>query len=143
MHTLVRSASRARAGAPPLAIMGGALVMLGSYLPWMSYFAGVVPLRGVIGLNGRVLLGAGAVALLLGCGLAWHGAPAARAYARRGTLLLGLGVIAASAWLLLGVRQLTHVHGSNAMLAPRPGVGLVVVLLGGCVLSFAARMADR
>jgi hypothetical protein len=117
--------------------------VLGSYLPWMSYFAGLVPLRGVTGLNGRLLLGAGIVGLLFGCGLAWNEAPAVRTYARRGAGLLGLVVAAASVWLLLGVWQLTRVHSSNAMLAPRPGAGLLVVLLGGCMLFFAAWAPDR
>jgi hypothetical protein len=132
-----------RVAAPPLAIVGGAAVVLGSLLPWMSYFAGLVPLRGVTGLNGRILVGAGIVGLLLGCALAWKGAATVRAYARRGAGVLGLAVAAASIWLLLGVWQLTRIHASNAMLAPRPGAGLLVVLFGGCLLSLAAWVPDR
>jgi hypothetical protein len=132
-----------RSAAPPLAIVGGAAVVLGSYLPWMSYFAGLVPLRGVTGLYGRLLLGAGIVGLLFGCGLAWKRAPRVRTYSRRGAALLGLAVAAASAWLLLGVWELTRVSRTNAMLAPRPSAGLLVVLLGGCLLSLAAWVPER
>jgi hypothetical protein len=124
--------------APSMAIIGGAAVVLGAYLPWMSYFAGLVPLRGVIGLYGRLLLGAGIIGVMFGCGLVRKSAPTVRTYARRGAGLLGLGVATASAWLLIGVWQLTRVHPSNAMLAPRPGAGLLVILLGGCMLSFAS-----
>jgi hypothetical protein len=143
MRSTDRNTLSTRIAASPLAVIGGAAVVFGSYLPWMSYFAGLVPLRGVTGLNGRLLLGAGIVGLLFGWGLAWNGAPAVRTYARRGAGVLGLAVAASSGWLLLGVWQLTRVHGSNAMLAPRPGAGLLVVLLGGCMLSFAAWVPDR
>jgi hypothetical protein len=132
-----------RVAAPPLAIVGGAAVVLGSLLPWMSYFAGLVPLRGVTGLNGRLLLGAGVLGVMLGCGLAWKEAVTLHAYLRRGAGFLGLAVAAASIWLLLGVWQLTRIHASNAMLAPRPGIGLIVVLLGGCALSLAAWASNR
>src|SRR3989441_10676276 len=43
------------------AAVGGALMAIGSFLPWLSLFAGLHPLRGVIGLNGRVLAAGGAL----------------------------------------------------------------------------------
>jgi hypothetical protein len=88
-------------------------------------------------------LGAGIVGLLVGCALAVTRRPAIRAHWRRGAALLGISIVAASIWLLIGVWQLTRVHSSNAMLAPRPGAGLVVVLLGGCALALAARMTPQ
>lgn len=126
-----------------LAVVGGAAIALGSWLPWMSYFAGLQPLRGVIGLNGRVLFGAGVLALLGGIANTWSGETRVRRFARRATSLLGVVVAAAAVWLLIGVRELTRVHGSNAMFAPRPGVGLVVVLIGGCVLAAAIAFKDE
>src|SRR6185437_2837269 len=76
--------------APLLAVLGGAAVALGSWLPWMSYFAGLQPLRGVIGLNGRVLFGAGVVALIAGAAAASIREIRIRRFTRRATGVLGL-----------------------------------------------------
>jgi hypothetical protein len=129
--------------APLLAWIGGGAVGVGAWLPWMSYFAGLVPLRGVIGLYGRLLLAAGVVGLMLGIAMAWSTRPRVRLVARRAAGVLGLAAATAAGWLLLGVWELTRVHRSNAMLAPRPGAGLLVVLLGGGVLMLAAWVSDR
>jgi hypothetical protein len=127
-----------RPAIPPLcAGVGGAAIALGACLPWMYYFAGLVPLRGLIGLNGRLLLAAGAVAVALAL-------PPVRAAIGRESrwracsALIGATVSAGSVWLLIGVWELTHARSSNAMLAPKPGSGLWVVLFGGVLVIFAA-----
>src|SRR2546425_1835672 len=56
------------------AVAGGALLAIGAFLPWLTLYAGLHPLRGVIGLNGRVLAAGGAVCLVAG-GPGWGGAP--------------------------------------------------------------------
>ena len=127
--------------APLLAIAGGGAIAIGAWLPWMSYFAGLFPLRGVIGLNGRLLLATGIVATLGGLALALtrkRSEPSAQVLTRRGLAVIGLLVVVASAWLLIGVRGLTHVTTSNAMLAPRAGIGLFVILAGGALLTCLA-----
>jgi hypothetical protein len=124
--------------APLLALIGGGAVAVGSWLPWMTYFAGLVPLRGWIGLNGRLLLAASALGLVVAAALAPRRGTRTRGYARGVAAVLGVAVVVAAAWLLLGVWQLTHVHGMNAMMAPRPGFGLVVVLAGGAMLCASA-----
>src|SRR5438105_7392043 len=48
------------------AVAGGAMMATGAFLPWLSLFAGLHPLRGVIGLNGRLLAAAGAVCVVAG-----------------------------------------------------------------------------
>src|SRR5437764_2423908 len=48
------------------AVAGGAMMATGAFLPWLTLFAGLHPLRGVIGLNGRVLAAARAVCLVAG-----------------------------------------------------------------------------
>ena len=128
--------------APLLALAGGGAVALGSWLPWMSYFAGLVPLRGWIGLNGRALLVSGLVAAALGVALGRAHGARSRTAARWATGSLGVAVAAAAGWLLIGVRELTQLKSSNAMLAPRAGIGLVVVLVGGAALLVAAFVAD-
>jgi plastocyanin len=51
-------------------VLGGLGVSIGACLPWMSLYAGLVPLRGLIGLNGRLLLAAGVLGVALGVVLA-------------------------------------------------------------------------
>jgi hypothetical protein len=109
----------------------------------MSYFAGLVQLRGWIGVNGRALLASGLVAVALGVALERLTSTRSRTVARWATGFLGVAIGAAAVWLLIGVRELTHVKASNAMLAPRPGSGLLVVLAGGAALLVAACLPDR
>ena len=106
----------------------------------MSFYAGLVPLRGLIGLNGRLLLAAGVLGVVLGSAAIVTSELRVRRIAQRASGIMGLGVAAAAVWLLIGVHQLTRVHASNAMLVPRAGVGLFVVLIGGCVLAAAAAL---
>lgn len=120
---------------------GGAVIALGSCLPWMYYFGGLIPLRGLIGLNGRLFFAAGAVSMALGF-LRSRAAVATRRRWRMFTALLGASVSTSAAWLLIGVRELAHPHGSNAMLAPTSGSGLWVVLFGGVLVAFAAAVPD-
>src|SRR2546425_8144040 len=56
------------------AVAGGALLAIGAFLPWLTLYAGLHPLRGVIGLNGRVLAAGGAGCLVAG-GRGLGGAP--------------------------------------------------------------------
>ena len=132
-----------RSTAPLLAIVGGGAIAVGAWLPWMSYFAGLYPLRGIIGVNGRLLLGAAVVGVVAGIVLARSRAPRVRRYTRRGVVALGALVMLAAVWLLIGVRELTRVRAANAMFAPKPGGGLVVVLVGGALLALAAAVPDR
>jgi hypothetical protein len=121
-------------------MLGGAAVVVGSWLPWMSFFAGLQPLPGLIGRNGRLLLIAGALGMFLGLLLL-------RRYDRRIlrllSVVLGAAVSVAALWLLVGVWQLTHARGAGAMLVPRPGPGLVLVLFGGVLLVAAGALPHR
>lgn len=141
--TSIASIDARRWLAPVLALAGAGAVALGSWLPWMSYFAGLVPLRGWIGINGRALLASGVVASGLAVTLQRVTGTRSRALTRWATGFLGFAIGAAAVWLLIGVRELTHVNASNAMLAPRAGIGLIVVLAGGAALLLAACLPDR
>jgi hypothetical protein len=103
----------------------------------MYYFAGLVPLRGLIGLNGRLFLAAGVVSIALAFPRS-RAAVGTRGRWRVLMALIGATVSAGAVWLLIGVWELTHTHGSNAMLAPKAGSGLWVVLFGGVLVAFAA-----
>jgi hypothetical protein len=136
--TIARRRTRGATLAAMLALAGGATVIVGSWLPWMSYFAGLVPLRGLIGINGRLFLAAGIFGIVLGSAAIWSREPRLRRIARPVSGFIGVGVAAAAVWLLIGVHELTRVHMSNAMLVPRAGIGLFVVLVGGCILAAGA-----
>jgi hypothetical protein len=128
---------------PLLTILGGGAISIGAWLPWMSYFAGLYPLRGVIGVNGRVLLAVGIAVVLSGLVLARQQFEAmrgvrSRQLLKRSIAALGALVMVAASWLVAGVRELTRPHASNAMVAPRPGVGLFVVLAGGALLALVS-----
>jgi hypothetical protein len=132
---------------PLLTIVGGGAISIGAWLPWMSYFAGLYPLRGVIGVNGRVLLAVGIAVVVGGLVLARQqhetvrGARSRRIL-KRSFAALGALVMVAASWLVVGVRELTRPHASNAMFAPRPGVGLFVVLAGGALLAIVSLLPD-
>ena len=126
-----------------LGLLGGLGVSIGACLPWMSLYAGLVPLRGVIGLNGRLLLAAGVLGVALGVVLG-NGVPRGnRVLFGRLAAALGSGVTGAAIWLLIGVWQLSQGRGTSAMLVPRAGPGLFVVALGGVLLVLAACVPER
>lgn len=98
MRSLPRSAVAA------LAAAGGSLLVAGSVLPWLSLYAGVDPISGIDGINGRVLALAGALTVAAGLIYAWRPSTQLR-YG-----LAGLGFVASgfAAWVvsqLLGSYQ--------------------------------------
>jgi hypothetical protein len=124
-------------------VLGGLGVSIGACLPWMSLYAGLVPLRGLIGLNGRLLLAAGVLGIALGVVLARDNPRDKRVVFRGLAAALGIGVTGAAIWLLIGVWQLSQGRGTSAMLVPRAGPGLFVVTLGGALLVLAACVPER
>jgi hypothetical protein len=132
-----------RSGPAFLIALSGLGIGVGACLPWMYYFAGLIPLRGVMGLNGRLLLGAGALCVILGVLLARGVGLGGPKVQRRVTAAVGVGTIAAAAWLLWGVRELARGQGPTAMLAMRGGPGLLVVGLGGALLLLTACIPER
>lgn len=134
--------SRRPSVAAILIVLSGLAIGAGALLPWMYYFAGLVPLRGVIGLNGRLLLAAGAVYVVLGVVLG-RGARLGPRRARQVlTAASGLVITGAAVWLLLGVREMLGPQGASAMLAMRAGPGLFVIALGGLVLLLTAGIPE-
>jgi len=136
-------ASRRRSTAALLIVLSGLGIGIGACLPWMYYFAGLVPLRGVIGLNGRLLLAAGALCVALGVMLGRGIRLGPPTLLRRVTAALGVVITCVAVWLLIGVRDLARAPGESAMLALRPGPGLFVVGLGGVLLALAACIPER
>lgn len=124
-------------------MLSGLVIGIGASLPWMYYFAGLVPLRGVIGLNGRLLLAAGVLCVALGVVLGRGTRLGPHTLLRRVTAALGVGITCVAVWLLIGVRELARHRGESAMLVLRPGPGLFVVGLGGVLLALTACIPER
>jgi hypothetical protein len=111
------------------ALGGGALVMLGAWLPWLTLFAGLQRYGGLIGLHGRILFAGGALAFVAGIGAL----RTRRGWIGWGTSLLGLGLVGFTWWLLMGLVG-TLRHGLGELLVPRAGPGLFVALLGSALV---------
>jgi hypothetical protein len=107
------------------ALTGGALVMLGAWLPWLTLFAGLQRYGGLIGLHGRVLFAGGALAVLAGLGMLGT----RHRWIRWVTVLLGIALLGFDGWLLTGLAETLH-HGVGAMLVPRAGPGLFIASVG-------------
>ena len=126
-----------------LIVLGGLGIGIGASLPWMYYFAGLVPLRGLIGLNGRLLLAAGALCVALGVMLGRGTRLGPHIVLRRVTAALGVVITCVAVWLLIGVWELARTRGESAMLALRPGPGVFVVGLGGVLLVLTACIPEQ
>ena len=115
-------------------LVGGALVCVGTTLPWLSFFAGLQSLSGLVGLYGRMLFASGALAVLSGTAMLQH------RHRWLPATIAGLGVIQTLfvVWLLIGLRSTLRQLGMHAMLLARPGPGLFVALAGALLVCISA-----
>ncbi len=113
-----------------LGMTGGALLILGSLLPWLSLYAGVDSISGIAGTNGRVLLGAGILSAALG--ILYAVRPSKQL--QYGLATFGFGISAFAAWVL------SQLIGSYQQLQADPfviaslGAGAFIALGGGLVV---------
>lgn len=114
-----------------IAICGGCALVIGALLPWMSLFAGLQRYPGVVGLNGRLLLIAGASAMLGGVALAMR----PRRLLRGALGWLGLVLAAFALWVLHGLRTTLDSLAHHPLLLARAGSGLAVALAGALLLT--------
>ena len=117
-------------------LAGGALVMLGAWLPWLTLFAGLQRYGGLIGAHGRVLFAGGALAVVAGLAM-WRRGPR---WLPQATAALGLVLLGFDIWLLDGLAE-TLRHGVGVMLVPRPGPGLFVASLGTALVVLGPGLA--
>jgi len=122
------------------AVAGGGLMAIGAFLPWLTLYAGLHPLRGVIGLNGRVLAAGGAVCLVAGVRGWVRPTPGVRwVVALLSGALAGFG-----GWLIVQLLITYHHLRANPMLVPRLGPGLFIAVAGALVAgATAARTLGR
>ena len=122
------------------AVAGGALMAIGAFLPWLTLYAGLHPLRGVIGLNGRVLAAGGAVCLVAGVRGWVRPAPGVRWV----VALVGGALAVFSVWLMVQLLITYRDLHANPMLVPRLGPGLFIAVAGALVAgATAARTLGR
>jgi hypothetical protein len=119
-----------RAGAAAAAL-GAALVAAGVCLPWISYYGGLFSLSAVGSTNGTWLLVAAGLATVLTLAMTFR----PRGAHRWASALLGSAVVLFTLHLIATVR--TDLSGADAMIVPRQGPGLYVVLAGGLVMCAA------
>jgi hypothetical protein len=120
-----------RRGVGLAAIAGAVLVMVGAVLPWLSVYAGLKAYSGLAGLNGRLLLGSGALGLLGGV---WYLRGRRRAL-QWALGLWGFALLAFTGWLL--VQLLTAYHGlaADPFFLARLGPGVPVATVGAAALA--------
>ena len=114
-----------------IAVVGGALVVVGAILPWLSLFAGLQSYSGMVGLYGRLLFAGGALAVVAGVAILIGSIR----WLRPGVGTLGLLLALFTSWLLLGLRSTTRELSGHPLLIVRPGPGLFVALIGALVVA--------
>ena len=120
------------------AAAGGALLALGAWLPWITLYGGLHPMRGTMGLYGQAIFAAG-IAAVAGAGILGR-------RPHQGGLLLLLAATGAAAflgWLLeRGLPAQLALMRENPFLVAGAGPGPRVALAGALLL-MAAGWAAR
>ena len=120
-----------------LSISGGMLIVLGSWLPWFSLFAGLQPYHGVDVVNGRLLLGGGVFSITAGVWLWRHSG----VRLRWSIGLWGFLLLAFAAWSLLQLLFIYRQLDTDPLMVVGLGPGLFVVI-GGASLIFATLFVE-
>lgn len=112
------------------AISGGIIVIVGTWLPWFSLFAGLQPYRGVDVLNGRLLMGGGVFSILSGVWFLRHGG----LRLRWGIGLLGFAMLAFASWSLFQLLILYRQLSADPMMVAKLGPGLIFITVGSLLV---------
>ncbi|HVH67960.1 MAG TPA: hypothetical protein VM716_08840 [Gemmatimonadales bacterium] len=122
-----------------VAVASGVLIAIGAFLPWLSLYAGLHAMRGVMGLYGRLLVAGG-----IGCVLAgvrhWRRPTPGLRYA---LAVFGLVLLLFTTWLTAQLFVTYHELRANQMLVPRLGPGLFFVLAGSLMLGAVSLRRGR
>lgn len=114
-----------RAIARGAVMTGGAALVIGAVLPWLTMFAGLQRYTGLIGLNGRLLLAIGIASMVAGLRPDRWSSERARI-----TMLVTACLTTAfCAWLIVGLVEMVH-RRTMAMLVPGFGPGLFIAQAG-------------
>lgn len=134
-----RSVVRGEAMSGVIGIAGGTLVVVGSWLPWFTLYAGLHPLRGITGLNGKLLAASGLLAAFVGLLLLMK--PRRALHWLLGSL--GLCLTLFTAWILAGVPATYRAMQENPLLVAQLGPGLWVVLGGTLLIAAGASIKTK
>lgn len=116
-------------------LIGGLLIIVSIFMPWITFFGGLHTYSGISGLNGQILLAGGIVTLFLCKYLSSH--PTQKAQVLVG--IVGFLEVGLTSFLLLQAWQAVHPVSSNgvdSMMIEGMGPGLFVAL-GGALLVFS------
>jgi hypothetical protein len=113
-----------------LAVAGGSLLIAGSVLPWLSLYAGIDPISGIDGLNGRVLAGTGAVSAAAGLIYLWQ--PSKQL--QYGLAALGFVASGFAAWVLSQALGSYQQLQSDPFVVASLGSGTFVALAGALMV---------
>lgn len=116
------------------AVVGGAAIADGAHLPWMSFYGGLKPMRGTIGVNGKAVFACGIVLALAGVVLALR--PDRRIRIAIGTI----GVVCAvyAAYIMIRIQMaVQHISSHDPMMFPKRGPGVFVIAVGGLIAATA------
>jgi hypothetical protein len=128
---MLESLTRGPQGRKAIAILagaGGACVVAGATLPWLTVFHGLDSYRGTAGMNGRLLAAGGAAAVLLGLWYVVRGATLVR-YA-----IGGLGFALALFSVYITAQLLSVYKALHGMFLPALGPGVFVATAGALLI---------
>jgi len=114
-----------------VALVDGALLIVGARLPWLTLFAGLQRLPGTQGSYGWALVVAGLAVALVGAGMAVGRLPDLR----RPLGALGLVALGFCLWLLDGQRAVLSELRRTPIYVPRGGPGIAVATVGAAMLA--------
>lgn len=121
-----------------LAMVGGAVIIVGTLLTWFSLFAGLQPYRGVDVLNGRLLLVGALLSLVASGSFLLRG----RLWLRWGIGILGFVLLAFASWSLFQLLALYRHLSADPMMVARLGPGHFVVLAGALLIFATFFLSD-
>ncbi|MEX1172807.1 MAG: hypothetical protein WEG56_09370 [Chloroflexota bacterium] len=136
VHTPAIPFPRALAGSRqhgPVALVagvGGAMAVAGSALPWLSLYAGLQPISGLEGLNGRILMGLGLIALALSMAHLIRGGTTTRWL----LAVTGFAIVALGGWLVIQMLQAAATTLADPLLVARIEPGLPIAIIGGSLV---------
>ncbi len=121
---------RERRSVGALSAVGGVLAVVGSGLPWLSFFAGLTTVAGWDGLIGQASAALGAVAILLGVVYAASGRRSVR-WAIAGT---GFALAALAGWATVNLLSTLRDLDQSPLLVGAAGPGLPVLAVGAALV---------
>lgn len=135
--TAARLVNERRLRIAGMAVLGGALLLVGAMAPWLTLYGGLQTLAGTAGLNGRLLFAGGMLSILAGSAYLL----AARRSLRWTIGFLGFACLAFAGWLLVELVKTSRQLSTDPFLFAGLGPGLFVAAAGALIV-FATLFID-